>query len=81
MERSAFPSSAGQLLAELRAAEGAHADVVLMHVRAAVDDGLMDIVWLERCPLLEHVRRAPGWASLHTRVAERAETVLEAIRS
>jgi serine/threonine-protein kinase len=45
-------------------------------VRAAVDLGLVDIAWMDRCPLLEDLRKDPEWKDMRERVASRARIVL-----
>jgi serine/threonine-protein kinase len=64
-----------QQLAEFGVIEGRSTDRVLAHVAAAVDEGLGDLAWMERCPLLADARRAEGWRALWARVEERAAPV------
>jgi TolB-like protein/predicted Zn-dependent protease len=49
---------------------------------AALDDasqlGLMDIVWLDRCPLFERLREEPRFLAARARVAQKAALVLDA---
>jgi serine/threonine-protein kinase len=44
-------------------------------VRAAVDLGLVDISWMDRCPMFDELRKAPEWAPLRETVATRARVV------
>ncbi|MBX3224444.1 MAG: protein kinase [Labilithrix sp.] len=48
-------------------------------LRAGDANGLMDIVWLDRCPLLDQLRGEPEFATIHSRVAFRAERVAAAL--
>jgi serine/threonine-protein kinase len=67
-----------QLLAEALAARGRH-DEALVHVERADASALVDISWIDRCPLLEPLREDGRLASMRARVAERAARVLEAL--
>ncbi len=44
-------------------------------VRSAVDLGLVDITWLDGCPLFDEMRKLPEWAALRETVATRARIV------
>jgi serine/threonine-protein kinase len=68
-----------QLRAEILASLGA-VDDVLHTLDLAIDAGLIDQVWVERCPLLEDVRRAPGYARIHAALVQRSEEILAAYR-
>jgi serine/threonine-protein kinase len=69
-----------QLGAEVLAFVGRHEEA-LAAVRSAVAHGLIDRLWLERCPLLDHVRAAPGFAAVHADVVRRTDAILEAYRA
>ncbi|HSK03500.1 MAG TPA: protein kinase [Kofleriaceae bacterium] len=45
----------------------------------AVANGLFDLHWLERCPLIEPARRTAEGAAAHARVQLRAEAILDAL--
>ncbi len=45
----------------------------------AVTNGLFDLHWLERCPLIEPARRTAEGAAAHARVRLRAEAILDAL--
>jgi serine/threonine-protein kinase len=45
---------------------------------AAVDAGLTDLVWLDRCPALAPLRAEPRFAALRARVDERVRPVVKA---
>jgi len=38
----------------------------------AVEAGLLDWMWLERCPLLHSLRKEPRWPALRALVQQRA---------
>jgi serine/threonine-protein kinase len=69
-----------QLDAELLGFIGKH-DEALDHVARAVKVGLIDVLWLERCPLLSEVRAMPGYGALHEEVKRRTDAIVEAYRS
>jgi serine/threonine-protein kinase len=52
----------------------------LATVERAIEAGLIDVVWLERCPPLEPVRRLPRYEQLHAALRRRADAILEAYR-
>jgi hypothetical protein len=47
----------------------------------AIENGLIDLAWMQRCPLLEGVRAAPGFAEREGIVAERASRIALMYRS
>ena len=47
----------------------------LADVRAAVDLGLVDIAWMDLCPLFDELRKTPEWSALRETVAARARIV------
>jgi tetratricopeptide (TPR) repeat protein/predicted Ser/Thr protein kinase len=47
-------------------------------VERAVDEGLFDMHWIEKCPLLECVRGEPRFLVARARVRRRAEAILDA---
>lgn len=68
----------GQLLAEMLGAVG-KVDLAVGVLQGAVDAGLTDLLWLERCPVLAPLRLHPGWSNLHAVVAGRAATIRAAL--
>ena len=46
---------------------------------AADGHGLLDVVWLERCPLLEPIRSHPRFVAVKDHVAVRAQRVIRAL--
>jgi serine/threonine-protein kinase len=50
-------------------------------VVGAVDEGLLDLTWMDRCPVLTTTRADARFAGLRARVADRARHVLDAWRS
>ena len=67
-----------QLRAEMFAYIGRHAET-LEALRAADANGIIDIVWLDRCPLFDPLRREPDFLTVHGRVALRARRVEDSI--
>jgi serine/threonine-protein kinase len=47
----------------------------------AVDLGLIDLAWLDICPLLDDARKHPSFPALRARVEERAGAILAAYRT
>jgi serine/threonine-protein kinase len=66
-----------QLTAELLSYVGRD-DEAVAAVSRAVDLGLIDLLWLERCPLLDHVRASPRYPRLHEDVKRRADVIVAA---
>jgi eukaryotic-like serine/threonine-protein kinase len=68
---------AAQLAAE---AAGFAADVAACTrlVDYAVGEGLFDLHWMTKCPLLATVRGTPAFAASYARVRQRAEAILDA---
>ncbi|MBX3263145.1 MAG: protein kinase [Labilithrix sp.] len=56
-------------------------DAALDALRAADGNGLIDVVWLERCPLFHPLRALPDVRAIHARVASRAQRVSAAVDS
>ncbi len=67
-----------QLRAELLAFVGAR-DEAIAAIRAAEHHGLLDIVWLERCPLFDQLRDHATFVEVAERIAQRAKRVLDAV--
>ncbi len=67
-------SFAGQLNAELGGVLG-DAEVGLKGIEDADAARLIDIRWLERCPLLDEIRNHPRFLAVYARVQERAAEV------
>ncbi|MBX3232556.1 MAG: hypothetical protein KIT84_16395 [Labilithrix sp.] len=63
-----------QFRAELRCALGA-LDQALEALRVSTEQGLIDVLWLERCPLLDPIRPRPEFQQLSSRVTDRAQRV------
>jgi serine/threonine-protein kinase len=64
--------------AEVLAFVGEH-EAALRAVFGAIDAGLIDILWVDRCPLLADLRTDPRWAELRTRVVERVRPIAEVL--
>jgi serine/threonine-protein kinase len=69
-----------QFLAEFILFVGDH-DAGLTWVERAVEAGLQDFIWLERCPLLGPLRDRPRFQELVDQLRERATAVLASVRS
>ncbi len=69
-----------QMAAEVHAFLGDHARA-LAAIEDAATSGLLDRVWLERCPLLADAREDARFAPAHAVVARRADDVLAAYRA
>ncbi len=67
-----------QLIAE---SAGVHGDVptCTRMIEFATDNGLFDLHWLDRCPVLEPARAAGTLAAARVRIHERAEAILDAL--
>jgi serine/threonine-protein kinase len=66
-----------QMRAEMCAYSGDR-DAALIALEEAAALGLIDLVWLDRCPVLEPLRVEARFAQVRASVAARAELVLEA---
>ena len=69
-------------LAQLAAEAASHVGDVEVAVRCihhAVDNGLFDLAWLERCPLIAPVASLPELAGAAAKVRGRAEAILDAL--
>lgn len=51
----------------------------LAAVESAVGAGLVDISWLDYCPLLAPLRSDPRWAALRAQISARIQSVIEAV--
>jgi eukaryotic-like serine/threonine-protein kinase len=67
-----------QLAAEGLAFNG-ELDEALQAVNDADALGLIDVTWLDRCPLLEGLRAVPAFAATRDRVAARAKEAVDAL--
>ncbi|MFW6057931.1 MAG: tetratricopeptide repeat protein, partial [Persicimonas sp.] len=73
-EGSRIELVARQLVAEAFAYQGDF-DAALEHIELGVDHGLLDLMWLERCPLLDPLRDAPRFRACRDRIDERVESM------
>jgi len=69
-----------QLACELHASVG-ESDAALFHFAAAVEAGLSDRNWVERCPVLSRLGPEPELEQLRSRTVSRAELVLTALKA
>ncbi|EYF04248.1 protein kinase domain-containing protein [Chondromyces apiculatus] len=68
-----------QLRAEVHGFVG-DTEEVLNEIQRAIDAALIDLLWLDRCPMLDEARQHPRFAALHAVVKRRADAILEAYR-
>jgi serine/threonine-protein kinase len=68
-----------QMYAEMAGNLRDHA-LLLSVLRCAADDGLLDALWLDRCPLFVELRGDARFDAIHAEVMARAATVLDASR-
>jgi len=69
-----------QLRAEVAAFAG-DKDIALQSIRLAFDNGLFDLHWLDKCPLLDDLRGSSDYAVLRERLAERCHGIYDAMFS
>jgi serine/threonine-protein kinase len=69
-----------QMRAEIMGFVG-DAEGLLTALEISVESGLIDRLWLERCPLLEGGRSHPRYAAVHAEVTRRSEEILAAYRA
>jgi tetratricopeptide (TPR) repeat protein len=67
-----------QLIAEA-AAYWDDVPTALERIEAAIGEGLFDLHWLDRCPLLDNVRADPAFPRLRSRIKLRADAILDAL--
>ncbi len=67
-----------QLAAEAAAYTGAHDSAVEL-LEQATTDGLFDLHWFDRCPMLDGCRETPGMQRIRERIAARAHAILDAL--
>jgi len=65
-----------QVRTELRLG-GGRIEEALADLRIADNNGLLDLLWLDRCPLFELVRDRPEYIAIRENTAARVERVLE----
>jgi serine/threonine-protein kinase len=68
----------GQLVAEA-AAYSNDVEAALAIIEYAITEGLFDLHWLDRCPLLDNVRADPALRPLRARIKARADGILDAL--
>jgi len=56
-------------------------DEAIAATQSAIAGDLLDVLWMDRCPVLESVRADPRWPALRAVVAERGRRILEAMSS
>jgi eukaryotic-like serine/threonine-protein kinase len=85
MARSYEPSAStrrrtfiAQLVAEVAARCG-DIDACNALIAHAAGEGLFDLHWLDRCPMLEPARRSAAFVALRAQVKQRADAILDAL--
>jgi len=68
----------GQLVAEA-AAFSDDVPTALAMIEYASNEGLYDLHWLDKCPLLDNVRADPGFKPLRAVIKKRADGILDAL--
>jgi len=68
----------GQLVVEAAGYWG-DVDTAIEHIARTIDEGLFDLHWLDRCPMLDVVRTAPAFPKLRARIKQRADAILDAL--
>lgn len=68
----------GQLIAEAAAYWG-DIPTALERIEFSIREGLFDLHWLDRCPLLDGVRAAPEFPALRAQIKKRADAILDAL--
>jgi serine/threonine-protein kinase len=68
-----------QVMTELLCARPSNLAHALARLSETVDSGLIDLAWIERCPMLAPLRAEPAFAALHVRVVERVQPILAAL--
>ena len=69
-----------QMRAEITGAVG-DAEQTLDTLRLAGESGLIDVFWLDRCPLFDAIRGDARFAAVHELVKRRADAILAAYRA
>ena len=54
-------------------------DAALTSLAESIESGLIDLFWLDHCPVLEAVRKDARFAPLRAEVAKRADRILAAL--
>jgi serine/threonine-protein kinase len=68
----------GQLFAEAAGYWG-DVDTAIEQIARTIDEGLFDLHWLDRCPMLVDVRGSPAFPPLRARIKQRADAILDAL--
>jgi hypothetical protein len=68
-----------QMEAEVEAYVGSP-EAALRALQRASEADLVDVVWMDRCPLFGGLRGMPAFSALRAQVKQRADEILEAYR-
>jgi serine/threonine-protein kinase len=71
-------SFVNQLVAEAAGYWG-DADTAIEQIEHGIADGLFDLHWLDRCPMLEPARAHPEYPRLRAQIKQRADAILDAL--
>jgi eukaryotic-like serine/threonine-protein kinase len=69
-----------QLMSEMAILLG-HDDLAIRALGRAADMGLIDVTWLDGCPLFSQVTGDLRWQAIHAQIAQRAARMLAAFRT
>jgi hypothetical protein len=58
-----------------------HDDLAIRALGRAADMGLIDVTWLDGCPLFSQVTGDLRWQAIHAQIAQRAARMLAAFRA
>jgi hypothetical protein len=76
-EGARFQHAIMQFIVEMLAGSGQDEEALALAERA-VRAGLLDLVWLERCPLLAALASKPRYQQLHAQLHARVDATLRA---
>jgi serine/threonine-protein kinase len=68
-----------QITTELLGERPETSALALTRLAEGIDNGLIDLAWIDRCPALSPLRSEPTFATLRARVAERVRPILAAL--
>jgi len=68
----------GQMISEAAAYNG-DIQTALAMLEFSISNGLIDLHWMDKCPLFDDVRADPGFKPLRAIVKQRADGVLDAL--
>jgi serine/threonine-protein kinase len=84
MARARGKGRRSMFFAQVTAEVGAFANdraMTLEYLSAGVEAGLIDLLWLDRCPLFDAMRMDMAFRTMRARIEERSRAIGEAYRS